>query len=1090
VSAPPPYAELQAASHYSFLRGASSCEELFATAAHLGLPALAVTDRNSLAGAVKAHEAARVTGVRSIVGCRLDLTDGQSVLVYPTEKAAYSRLTRLLTLGKRRAGKGKCNLAFSDLATSAEGMLVVLLGEKPSKGLATDLGRLREAFGCKRAYLALTRRFRADEYQRLDALTEVARCAGVGTVATNDVLYHSHDRRILHDVMTCIREKCTIDDAGFRRERSAGRFLKSPEEMARMFARYPDALSRAAQVAARCTFSLSELRYTYPTEELKEDGLSAQDRLEKLTWTGAAERYPTGIPAKVSGLLRHELALIARLQYAPYFLTVDSIVRFARSQDILCQGRGSAANSAVCYVLGITSIDPERNDVLFERFVSVERAEPPDIDVDFEHSRREEVLQWVYDTYGRDRAALAATVICYRARYAVREVGKVLGLSEDLTGQMAKMTWAWDDEGVTEERVRELGLTLADRRLRLTLELTRQLMHTPRHFGQHPGGFILTLDRLDDMVAIEPAAMADRQIVEWDKDDLDTLGFMKVDCLGLGMLGCLHKCFDLLAQHKALTLDLASIPQDDSDVYDMICRADTIGVFQIESRAQMSMLPRLKPRTLDDLTIEVAVVRPGPIQGDMVHPYLCRREGKEPAVYPTPEFEKVLGKTLGVPLFQEQAMGIAIYCAGFTAGEADELRRAMATFKHTGGVSHFRDTLIAGMIGKGYAPDFAERTFKQLEGFGSYGFPMSHAASFAILAYASSWVKHHHPGVFLAALLNSQPMGFYQPAQLVGCAIKHGVEVRQVCVNASHWDCTLEASPTSTGGFAVRLGLSSVNELREEDGAKLVAARAVTLFAGIEDLHRRSGVRVAALEKLAAADAFQSFRLSRREAYWAIRVLRDASLPLFAAADVRDGSVASEVVEPVQPLKPATAGREVVDDYMATGLSLKAHPLSFLRAALARSGVIRAEDLAGIKEGRRVKVAGLVLIRQRPGSAKGVMFITLEDETGPLNAIIWPSLFERYRRVVFSAGMMGIEGRLQREGDVIHVIADRLVDLSGVLRRVGEIDGAFPVPGGRGDEVRTGGGVDQRSLVRKPRDIYIPDLRFDSAVKVKTRDFR
>jgi error-prone DNA polymerase len=1084
-----PYAELQATSHYSFLRGASSCEELFATAAHLGLPVLAITDRNSLAGAVKAHEAARITGVRFVLGCRLDLTGGPSVLVYPSDKSAYSRLTRLLTTGKRRAGKGKCDLSFDDLAGSSEGMIAVLLGDKPGDALAADLGRLRDAFGRDRAHLALTRRFRTDEHQRLDALADMARRARVATVATNDILYHSHDQRILQDVMTCIREKCTIDDAGFRRERSSGRFLRPPEEIARLFARYAEAVARTLDIADRCRFSLAELQYTYPTE-VREAGHSAQERLEELTWAGALERYPNGVPPKVDELLRHELALIAKLQYAPYFLTVDSIVRFARSRGILCQGRGSAANSAVCYVLGITSIDPERNDVLFERFVSAERAEPPDIDVDFEHAQREEVIQWVYDTYGRDRAALAATVICYRARYAVREVGKALGLSEDLTGQMAKMTWAWDDEGVTEERVRELGLTLEDRRLRLCLELTRQLMHTPRHIGQHPGGFILTFDRLDDMVPIEPASMKDRQVVEWDKNDLDALGCMKVDCLGLGMLGCLRKCFDLLALHKGIALDLASIPQDDPATYDMICRAETIGVFQIESRAQISMLPRLKPRTLDDLTIQVAVVRPGPIQGQMVHPYLRRREGTEPVVYPTPEFEKVLSKTLGVPLFQEQAMGIAIHCAGFTPGEADELRRAMATFKYTGGVSHFRSKLIGGMIANGYTPEFAAKTFSQLEGFGSYGFPMSHAASFAILAYASSWMKCRHPDVFLCGILNSQPIGFYEPAQLVGSALNDGVEVRPVCINASHWACTLEASPASTGGFAVRLGLRSVSKLREEDGAKLVTARAGGPFKSVEDLHWRSGLGVAALSRLAAADAFHSLGLRRRDVYWAIRSLRDAALPLFAAADARAGGIAPEILEPAQPLKEASMGREVVDDYAATGLSLKAHPISFLRAALMRRGVVRAADLASIKDGVRVRVAGLVLIRQRPGSAKGVMFITLEDETGPLNAIVWPSLFERYRRVVFSARMMGIEGKLQREGDVIHVIVDRLVDLSGALRRVGESDGAFPVPSGRGDEVRTGGGVDQRGLGRKPRDIYIPDLRFDGEVKVKTRDFR
>jgi error-prone DNA polymerase len=1097
VSGDAPYAELQAATHFSFLRGASSAEELFAAAALLGLPALGVTDCNSLAGVVKAHAAAKVTGVRSIVGCRLDLRDGLSLLVYPTDAAAYSRLTRLLTIGKRRAGKGGCDLAWSDLVDHGAGQVAVLLAEKATPALARDLDQLRADFG-DRAYLALTRQFKTKDHQRLARLEELARLARVATVATNDVLMHAEDRRILQDVVTCIREGCTIDDAGFRRERSVGRWLKPSAEMVRLFARHPDAVARTLEIAGRCRFSMDELRYTYP-EELDLPGMSAQEALETLTWEGAAERYPAGVPATVEAQLRAELALIGQLKYAPYFLTVNAIVRFARGRGILCQGRGSAANSAVCYVLGVTSIDPERNDLLFERFVSAERAEPPDIDVDFDAGRREEVIQWVYDTYGRDRAALAATVIRYRARSAVREVGKVLGLPEDLTGQLAKMTWAWDAEGVTEDRVKELGLSLEDRRLRMCLDLTYQMMNTPRHFGQHPGGFILTLDRLDDLVPIEPASMVDRQIVEWDKDDLDALGCMKVDVLGLGMLGALSRGFDLLANHKDVELDLASIPQDDQAVYDMICRADTIGVFQIESRAQMSMLPRLKPRCLDDLTVEVAVVRPGPIQGEMVHPYLRRREGTEPVIYPTPEFERVLGKTLGVPLFQEQAMSISIHCAGFTPGEADQLRRAMATFKYTGGVSHFRDKLITGMVANGYDPEFAAHTFKQLEGFGSYGFPMSHAASFAILAYASSWLKHHHPDIFLAALLNAQPMGFYAPAQLVGCARRHGVEVRPVCVQASRWDCSLEPSPTSTGGFAVRLGLRMVGGLREADGVRLVHERADQPFASVLDLHRRSGLGTGALARLARADAFGALGLTRRQALWEIRSLRDATLPLFVAADAREGGHRAEVDEPATRLKPAPAGREVVDDYGATGLSLKAHPVAFLRPALVRRGVTPATGLAAIRDGRRTKVAGLVLVRQRPGSAKGVMFITLEDETGPLNVIVWPKLFERYRREVFSAGMMGVEGKLQKEGDVIHVIADRIVDLTPVLRRVGERNAeGLRVARGRGDEFASGGGIDQRTRDRgavghRAKEDYNPDLRFDrepEAIRVTPRDFR
>jgi error-prone DNA polymerase len=1090
-----PYAELQAATYFSFLRGASSAEELFAAAALLGLPALGVTDRNSLAGVVKAHAAAKVTGVRSIVGCRLELRDGTTLLVYPTDAAAYSRLTRLLTIGKRRAGKGGCDLGWEDLVGHGAGQVAVLVDHRPSDALALRLERLRADFG-DRGYLALTRRFKTKDHQRLARLEELAGSARVATVATNDVLMHAEDCRLLQDVVTCIREGCTIDDAGFRRERTVGRWLKSPAEMVRLFARHPDAVARTLEIAGRCRFSLDELRYTYP-DELELPGMTAQEALEKLTWEGAAERYPAGVPAAVDKQLRAELALIGQLKYAPYFLTVNAIVRFARSKGILCQGRGSAANSAVCYVLGVTSIDPQRNDLLFERFVSAERAEPPDIDVDFDSGRREEVIQWVYDTYGRDRAALAATVIRYRARSAVREVGKVLGIPEDLTGQLAKMTWAWDAEGVTEERVKELGLSLDDRRLRMCLDLTYRMMNIPRHFGQHPGGFILTLDRLDDLVPIEPASMIDRQIVEWDKDDLDALGCMKVDVLGLGMLGALSRGFDLLGSHKGVELDLAVIPQDDVGVYDMICRADTIGVFQIESRAQMSMLPRLKPRCLDDLTVEVAVVRPGPIQGDMVHPYLRRREGTEPVVYPTPEFEKVLGKTLGVPLFQEQAMSISIHCAGFTPGEADQLRRAMATFKYTGGVSHFREKLITGMVANGYDPEFAAQTFKQLEGFGSYGFPMSHAASFAILAYASSWMKHHHPDVFLAALLNAQPMGFYAPAQLVGCARRHGVEVRPVCIQASRWDCSLEPCETSTGGFAVRLGLRMVTGLREADGVRLVAERADEPFASVLDLQRRTALATGALARLARGDAFQALGMTRRQALWEIRALRDTTLPLFAAADAREGLASAEIAEPATTLKPATAGREVVADYQALGLSLKSHPVAFMRDGLARRGVTPATGLAAVRDGRRVKVAGLVLVRQRPGSAKGVMFITLEDETGPLNVIVWPKLMERFRREVFSAGMMGVEGKLQKEGDVIHVIAERIVDLSTALQRVGERN-TFALPHGRGDEVRTGGGVDPRAKLAaalgvRAKEDYNPDLLIDrerGGITVRARNFR
>jgi error-prone DNA polymerase len=1082
------YAELQVTTHFSFLRGASSCEELFAQAAHCGVEALAVTDRASLAGIVRAHEAAKTTGVRAIVGCRLDLTDGATLLLYPTDRAAYARLCRLLTLGKGRAGKGGCELAWSDVAAHGAGLIAVFVPNQPDEDCSVWLRRLAAEFG-DRAYLTLSLRRRPRDQLRLHELSNLATQMRVATVATNDVLFHTPERRILQDVVTCIREGCTIDDAGFRRERHADRYLKRPDEMVRLFARWPEAVARSVEIAERCRFSLDELQYQYP-EEACVPGMSAQDALTKLTWEGAAERYPDGVPDKVVKVLRHELRLIEELRYAPYFLTVNSIVRFARSRGILCQGRGSAANSAVCFVLGITSIDPERNDLLFERFVSQERKEPPDIDVDFEHERREEVIQWIYETYGRDRAALCATVIRYRARGAVREVGKALGLTEDVTSALASQVWGWSDEGVDPEHAAELNLNLADRRLQLTLDLSRQLIGAPRHLSQHPGGFVLTQDRLDELVPIEPAAMEKRAVIEWDKDDIDALKFMKVDVLGLGMLGCMRRTFDLLAEHKATRLDLATIPAEDPRTYAMIRKADTVGVFQIESRAQMAMLPRVKPRTFYDLVIEVAIVRPGPIQGDMVHPYLRRREGIEPVDYPTPELERVLGKTLGVPLFQEQAMRVAIECAGFTASEADQLRRSMATFKHTGGVSKFRDKLVSGMIARGYTPEFAERTFTQLEGFGSYGFPESHAASFALIAYASSWMKCWHPDVFLAAILNAQPMGFYAPAQLVRDARQHGVEVRPVDVNASRWDCTLEAID-GADRHAVRLGLRMVRGLANKDGAVIVTARADATFASVEDLWRRSGAPVAALERLADADAFRpSLGLARREAIWAIRALRDEPLPLFAAAAARAAEPIPEVAEPAVTLRAMTAGREVVEDYGATGLTLRRHPLAFLRQDLAAKRIVSCLEAGNARDGKWLTTAGLVLVRQKPGSAKGVLFVTIEDETGVTNLVVWPKLFEKQRRLILSAAMIAVRGSVQREGEVVHVIAYELTDLTDLLRSVGDRDQVFPLPHGRGDQAKHTSGPDpHETLGRQPRDILIPDLRLGSGIKVLSRDF-
>ena len=1076
------YVELQAATHFSFLRAVSSAEELFSAAALLGYPALGIADRNSVGGLVKALRAADSTGVRLVAGCRLDLMDGASLLVWPRDRAAWSRLTRLLTIGKSRADprkgeKGRCFLHWEDVAAWSDGLVAALVPDEADSAGATALAQLRDIFG-NRSHLALTHRRRPGELRRLHSLESLARRHQVRSLATGDVLYDGPDKRMLHDVVTAIREHVTIDELGFRRERFADRHLKSPIEMERRFRAFPDAVQASADIASDCSFSLRELSYQYP-DEIVMSGLTPQAALEKLTRDSLAALFPNGPPRSYSDLLEHELKLVGKLRYAPYFLTVNSVVQFARSQQILCQGRGSAANSMICYVLGITSIDPIKHSLLFERFISESRNEPPDIDVDFEHERREEVIQWIYENYGHRHAALTAVVSRYRTRGAVREVGKALGLSEDLTATLSSQVWGWSNEGVAERHVDELGLDRKDPRLALTLELSRQLIGTPRHLSQHPGGFVLTQDRLDSLVPIEPAAMADRRVIEWEKDDLEELKIMKLDVLGLGMLGCMRRAFDLLRAHKGIDMNLwsESLQEDDPAVYDMICNADTIGVFQIESRAQMSMLPRLKPREFYDIVIQVAIVRPGPIQGDMVHPYLRRRENKEIPEYPRPELEAVLRKTLGVPLFQEQAMNVAIVGAGFTPAEADALRRSMATFKSTGGVSRFREPMINGMLERGYSLDFAERTFRQIEGFGSYGFPESHAASFAKIAYASSWMKFHHPDIFCAALLNAQPMGFYAPAQLVGDARNHEVEIRPVCVNASRWDCILEAGDRPL--LPVRLGLRMVKGLANDHGARIAAAAADSPFTSIEDVWRRSGVPVAALEKLADADAFRSLGLDRRQALWRLRGLGQAPLPLFAAAEAREN-------EPAVLLNAMTEGREVVEDYRSVQLSLRDHPLAFLRPELDRQGAMPAKRLGTLRDGARIYIAGIVLIRQRPGKGN-VTFMTLEDESGIANAIVWQRLFDRYRRTILSSAMVGIKGRLQREGQVIHVIADSIEDLTPLLGEVGNRD--FPYRPGPGDGARNGS-HDPRHKNRLPPPpvAALPPGR-DGGMRIKSRDF-
>lgn len=1081
------YAELQVTSHFSFLRGASSADELFTTAKELGIEAIGVVDRNSLAGVIRALEASRSTGVRLVVGCRLDLQDGMSILVYPTDRAAYSRLTRLLTLGKSRGGKANCVLTLDDVAIYADGLIGILVPDLPDDTCAVRLRKMADLFG-DRAYVSLCLRRRPNDQLRLHQISNMAARFNVRTVVTNDVLFHEPSRRQLQDVVTCIRNNTTIDTIGFERERHADRYLKPPEEMARLFPQYREALGRTLEIVSRCRFSLEELTYQYPEEAVVE-GLDAQQSLEHYIRECIPNRYPQGLPRKVLKTVKHELDLIKDMRYAPYFLTVYSIVRFARSQGIICQGRGSAANSAICYILGITSIDPETNDLLFERFVSKERDEPPDIDVDFEHERREEVIQWIYRTYGHEKAALCATVNRYRAKGAIRDVGKALGLPEDIIKALSSGMWHWSEELVSDRRLATQGLNPNDRRLALTLKLAQQLMGAPRHLGQHPGGFVLTHDRLDDLVPIEPATMADRQVIEWDKDDIEALKFMKVDVLAIGMLTCMAKSFDLLKQHKDVELDLANIPHEDPATYEMIRRADTLGTFQIESRAQMAMLPRLKPRTFYDLVIQVAIVRPGPIQGDMVHPYLRRRERKEEAVYPTPELEAVLGKTLGVPLFQESAMKVAMVCAGFTGGEADQLRKSMATFKFTGGVSKFKDKLVSGMIKNGYSPEFAEKTFSQLEGFGSYGFPESHAASFALIAYASNWMKCHYPDVFAAALINSQPMGFYAPAQIVGDARNHGVEIRPICINRSRWDCTLEKID-DTDRHAIRLGMRLVKGLPNSSVARLVAARMNRAFESVDDVWRRSSVPADALVELAEADAFRpSLGLQRRDALWAIKALRDEPLPLFAAAAEREDRAIAEQQEPDVRLRQMTEGHNVVEDYSHTGLTLRDHPIAFLRKDLTNRRVVTCAEAMSARDGRWLMTAGLVLVRQKPGSAKGVMFLTIEDETGPANVVVWPSLFERRRPIVLGASLMAINGRIQREGEVVHLVAQQLFDLTGDLSGLTDRDMDFKLPTGRGDEFAHGtpGGQDSRDPVR-PRDIFIPDLHIDR-LKIKSRNF-
>jgi error-prone DNA polymerase len=1057
------YAELQVTSNFSFLRGASHPYELIGQAAELDYRAIALTDRNTLAGVVRAWSAIRNNkyDLRLIVGARLDLTDGPSLICLPTDLAAYGRLAKLLTAGKRRAEKGQCLIGKADVLAHGDGQIMIVVPpEQPEGSFEADLALFGGSFP-RRCYLAAHHLYRGDDAARLAHLAGLARDSRTPLVATNDVHFHDPARRPLQDALTCIREKCTIREAGFRLLANAERHLKRPKEMARLFRDHPEAIARTIEIAERCRFSLDQLRYEYPAET-PHTGRTPQEELAYLAREGARSRYPDGIPDKVSKGLDQELALIAEKNYAPFFLTVHHIVAYARSKDILCQGRGSAANSVVCYCLGITEVDPMKHGLLFARFVSAARNEPPDIDVDFEHERREEVIQHIYEKYGRDHAALAATVIHYRARAAIRDVGKVMGLSRDTIAALAGTTWGWSNDGIGKEHVRELGLDPDDRTLRQTLLLAFELTGFPRHLSQHVGGFVISRTPLYELVPIENAAMEDRTVIEWDKDDLNDLDMLKVDVLALGMLTCIRKGFELLKRHYGKELTIPSVPHEAPEVYEMLGRADSIGVFQVESRAQMSMLPRLKPKKLYDLVIEVAIVRPGPIQGDMVHPYLRRREGKEPVHYPSKALEDVLDKTLGVPLFQEQAMQIAIVAAGFTDDEADGLRRAMATFKRNGEIPRFRAKMIEGMVRNGYTRDFSERCFSQIEGFGNYGFPEAHAASFAILVYVSAWIKCVHPDVFACALLNSQPMGFYAPAQIVRDARDHDVEVRPVDVNHSDWDCTLE--PTAGTMRALRLGFRQIKGFSEDD-AKAVMKHRGPGYGSPHDLARRTGLPPAAVACLARADAWGSLRLDRRPALWEAQGILPLPPPLLATAGAPQNAPASAPALPAMSL-----GEEVVEDYTTLHLSLKAHPMRLLRGRFERLRAVPAQRLSELANGDTVRLGGLVIVRQQPGTAKGVIFMTIEDETGIANLIVWSSVFEHYRRIVLGAKLLLVQGKLQREGLVIHVVAERLADRSGWLRDLSP-HAPFDNATARADEVKRPG-YDRRPSPYRSRDFH------------------
>ena len=1019
------YAELLCRSNYSFLEGASHPDELVMRAGELGHSAIAITDRNSVAGVVRAHVAAREHGLKLLIGAEITPADSPSVVLWASDRAGYGQLCRLITKGRRSAPKGECRIALSDLLEHASGLLAGLVLREVSTSFSESARRIREVFG-DRAYLLAELHHGPDDARQLQRWMADAKRVGLPLVAANDIHCHVRERQPLQDVLTAIRHGCTVAELGERRFSNAERHLKSSAEMSALFAMCPDAVARTIEIADRCRFSLDELRYDYP-EELCPRGLTPIQHLINLTWRGAKDRYPRGVPDKVKRLLEHELTLIGELKYAAYFLTVWDLVRFARERNILCQGRGSAANSAVCYCLGVTSVDPDRIDVLFERFISKERNEAPDIDVDFEHERREEVIQYLYEKYGRERASMTAAVICYRPRSAIRDVGKALGLSLDRVDSLAKHVDHLHDAEHLASRIREAGLPPESRLGGQLVSLVTELLDFPRHLSQHVGGMVLTHSPLCEVVPIENASMPGRTVIEWDKNDLDALGILKVDVLALGMLTAIRRCFELIQRHHNRRLTLANIPAHDPRVFDMISRADTTGVFQIESRAQMSMLPRLQPRCFYDLVIEVAIVRPGPIQGDMVHPYLRRRCGEEPVEYPDDRIRAVLEKTLGVPIFQEQAMRLVVVAAGFTPGEADQLRRAMGAWRRRGVIDQFQKKLIDGMTANGYSADFAERVFRQLRGFGEYGFPESHACSFALLVWASAWLKHHYPAAFAASLLNSQPMGFYAPAQLVADARKHGVTVLPVDVNRSEWDCTLER-PHPEKPLDLRLGFQMLSGLSPADANGIVAARGSRPFTSMDDFFHRTGASNSIATRLSRADAFRSLQLNRRESLWQALPDPDAG-PLFDQPKCEP----LDDAEPLPALPHLSAVEEVVSDYRTVGLSLRGHPMKFLRPRLQELQAVPAWKLASWPNGKRVTVAGLVLMRQRPSTAKGITFVTLEDETGTTNLIVRPDVWEQHRQVARTASVMLATGPLQREGQIIHVLVTELRDLTTEL---------------------------------------------------------